>query len=82
MQDKGKPGWLSESMCLSRTLGLYIKAGALTEALLDERGQDLVEYALVLALVALGATASMNSLATTLGAAFTSLGTKLTSYTT
>jgi Flp pilus assembly pilin Flp len=37
---------------------------------------------LVLALIALAATASMKTLATTIGTAFTSVGTKLTSYTT
>jgi pilus assembly protein Flp/PilA len=45
----------------------------------DESGQDLIEYALVSALVALGAVASMRTLATTIGDALTSVGTKLTS---
>jgi len=44
-----------------------------------EEGQDLVEYALVVALIALAATAGMGSLATSLNGAFTSLGTTLTS---
>jgi pilus assembly protein Flp/PilA len=43
-----------------------------------EEGQDLVEYALVVALIALAATAGMGSLATALNGAFTSLGTTLT----
>jgi pilus assembly protein Flp/PilA len=47
----------------------------------DESGQDLVEYALVLALIALAATVSMKTLATNIGTAFTSVGTKLTTYT-
>jgi pilus assembly protein Flp/PilA len=38
--------------------------------LASERGQDLVEYALVVALVALGATASMQSLASAVNGAF------------
>lgn len=45
----------------------------------DESGQDLIEYALVAALIALGATAAMNTLATTISAAFTTVGSKLTS---
>jgi pilus assembly protein Flp/PilA len=44
----------------------------------DESGQDLIEYALVAALIALGATAAMTTLATTIGTALTGVGTKLT----
>jgi pilus assembly protein Flp/PilA len=44
----------------------------------DESGQDLIEYALVAALIALGATAAMSTLATTISTAFTTVGTKLT----
>jgi len=45
----------------------------------DEEGQDLIEYALIVALIALGATAGMNSLATAINTGFTNLGTTLTS---
>ena len=45
----------------------------------DEEGQDLVEYALVVALIALAATAGMGSLATAINGAFTALSTTLTS---
>ncbi len=63
-------------------LKLYIRMQNLKDALVrDESGQDLVEYALVLALIALAATVSMKALATTIGTAFTSVGTKLTTYT-
>jgi pilus assembly protein Flp/PilA len=44
-----------------------------------EEGQDLVEYALIVALVALGATAGMNSLAADINLAFSNIGTSLTS---
>lgn len=47
----------------------------------EENGQDLIEYALVAALIALAATAGMGSVATAIGTAFTSVGTKLTSFT-
>jgi pilus assembly protein Flp/PilA len=50
----------------------------ISEFLWDESGQDLIEYALVAALIALGATATMKTLATTIGTAFTVVGTKLT----
>ena len=64
-------------------LKLYIKMQNLKDAIVrDESGQDLVEYALVLALIALAATVSMKTLATTIGNAFTSVGNKLTTYTT
>jgi len=45
----------------------------------DESGQDLIEYALVAALVGLGAVASMKTLSTAISGAFTSVGTSLTS---
>jgi pilus assembly protein Flp/PilA len=47
----------------------------------DERGQDLIEYALVVALIAFAATAGMNTVATKINLAFTNIGTKLTTYT-
>ena len=46
---------------------------------LDESGQDLIEYALVAALIGLGATATMRTLATALGTALSGIGTRLTS---
>ena len=50
----------------------------LSSLLKDESGQDLIEYALVAALIALGCTAAMSGLAATIGDTFTSVGTKLT----
>ena len=47
----------------------------------EEQGQDLIEYALLVALVALAATAGMNSLATAINAEFIKLGTSLTTAT-
>jgi pilus assembly protein Flp/PilA len=47
--------------------------------MVEESGQDLIEYALVAALVGLGAVASMTSLSTAIGNAFTGIGTTLTS---
>jgi pilus assembly protein Flp/PilA len=44
----------------------------------DESGQDLIEYALVAALIALGATAAMSTLASTISTALAGVGTKLT----
>jgi pilus assembly protein Flp/PilA len=44
----------------------------------DESGQDLVEYALVVALIAFAATVGMGSLANGINAAFVSIGTQLT----
>jgi len=46
--------------------------------LYDESGQDLIEYALVAALIGLGATATMRTLATSIGTALTGIGTRLT----
>jgi len=47
----------------------------------DSRAQDLIEYALVVALIAFAAAAGMSSVATQINAAFTSIGTKVTTYT-
>jgi pilus assembly protein Flp/PilA len=45
----------------------------------DESGQDLIEYALVAALVGLGSVAAMSGLANSIGNTFTGVGTALTS---
>ncbi|MBS1820552.1 MAG: Flp family type IVb pilin [Acidobacteria bacterium] len=56
---------------------LYIGIQSLIQ---DEEGQDLIEYALVVALVALAATAGMQSLASGINNAFGSVANKLASY--
>jgi len=53
----------------------------LLRQLCREEGQDLVEYALVVALIAFAATAGMKSFATKINTVFTTLGTTLTSTT-
>ncbi len=45
----------------------------------DEHGQDLIEYALVAALIAFAAVAGMDTVATKINAAFNSIGSKLDS---
>jgi pilus assembly protein Flp/PilA len=60
------------------TWQLYLKM----KSLQDENGQDLIEYALVVALIALAATAGMSTIAADINSAFSNMGTKLTSYTT
>lgn len=44
---------------------------------LREEGQDIVEYALIVACIALAATAGMNSLASAINNEFSSLGTMI-----
>jgi pilus assembly protein Flp/PilA len=56
----------------------YLRIQAL---LADERGQDLIEYALVAALIAFGATAGMSSVANNINTAFTSIANKVATYT-
>lgn len=48
----------------------------------DESGQDLIEYALVCALIALGAIAGMQSVANAINSAFDKVGSELSSATT
>lgn len=55
-------------------LKLYIKFQDLTNR---EEGQDLVEYALVVALIAFGAVAGMNALAKGINNAFNTISTTL-----
>jgi pilus assembly protein Flp/PilA len=58
----------------------FLKLSVMLQILKDEHGQDLIEYALVVALIAFAATAGMSSLATNINTAFSNIGTKLTSY--
>ncbi|MGB8886000.1 MAG: Flp family type IVb pilin [Candidatus Korobacteraceae bacterium] len=51
----------------------------LNNLLRDESGQDLIEYALVAALIALGAVAAMNGVATGISNAFSAVNSNLTS---
>ena len=44
----------------------------------DESGQDLIEYALVAALIALGAVVSMKAVSTAIGSAFGTINSQLT----
>jgi pilus assembly protein Flp/PilA len=46
----------------------------------EESGQDLIEYALIAALIALAATVGMGVVATAINTAFNSIGTKLGQY--
>ena len=61
---------------------LLIKLSVKWAMLKDEDGQDLIEYALVVALIAFAAVGAMQTLATDINNAFTSIGGKMTSYTT
>lgn len=45
----------------------------------DESGQDLIEYALVAALIALGAVTAMSGLSTAINGAFSTVASRLTS---
>jgi pilus assembly protein Flp/PilA len=62
----------------SMLIKLYVKFQDLMNR---EEGQDLVEYALVVALIAFGATAGMKALAGGLNTAFTNITTGLGNYT-
>lgn len=49
----------------------------LNNLVVEESGQDLIEYALVACLVGLAAVATMRTLGTTITSAFTSINTSL-----
>jgi pilus assembly protein Flp/PilA len=56
-------------------LKLYVKAQIFRE----DNGQDLIEYALVAALIAFAAVAGLTGLAGKINLAFSTIGSKLTS---
>lgn len=56
-------------------LKVYIR---IQDLLSQDEGQDLVEYALIVALIALACTVGMKALATAINNGFTTLGTTLT----
>ena len=60
-------------------LKAFVKMQMLKAQLKDEQGQDLIEYALVVALIAFAAVAGMGTVATKINAAFTSIGSMLDS---
>ena len=60
----------------------FLKLSVMLQILKDENGQDLIEYALVVALIAFAATAGMSTLANNINTAFTAMGAKLTTYVT
>ena len=57
-----------------------LKLSVMLQLLKEESGQDLIEYALVVALIAFAATAGMSTLATDINTAFSNMGTKVTGY--
>ena len=61
---------------------LYVTCGKLLGRVFrEESGQDLIEYALVVALIAFAAIAGMGTLANDINNAFTQIGGTLTSAT-
>ena len=60
-------------------LRFYVRIQAVAEALKHENGQDLVEYALVIAVVCLGIISGMGTLANGINTAMTTLSTNLNS---
>jgi pilus assembly protein Flp/PilA len=56
---------------------LYAEAQIVRQTLGEESGQDLVEYALVIAVVCLGLISGMNTLANGINSAMTTISTNL-----
>ena len=61
----------------TQMMSLYFR---IQELLSREEGQDLVEYALLIALIAFGAIAGMKSLATSINTTFQNIGSSLVNY--
>jgi Flp pilus assembly pilin Flp len=58
-------------------LKLYTKGQMVLNAVKDEQGQDLVEYAAVICLVVLALTGGMSTLAAVINNAMTNVGSKI-----
>jgi pilus assembly protein Flp/PilA len=72
-------GWFGNRPILIEAMKFNYYKSMLLDVLKDESGQDLIEYALVAALIGLSAVASMKVLSTKVGSSFTSIGTSVTS---
>jgi pilus assembly protein Flp/PilA len=57
-----------------------LKLSVMLQILKEENGQDLIEYALAVALIVFTATAGMGTLAAAINTAFVKMGTKLGTY--
>jgi pilus assembly protein Flp/PilA len=67
---------------MMNNLRLWINRQQILSGLIsDESGQDLIEYALVAAIIALGATAAMTTVSKDITAISTKIGTTLTTAT-
>jgi pilus assembly protein Flp/PilA len=63
-------------------LRLYVTLQDLKDVLVkNQSGQDLIEYALVVSLIALAATAGMGAVANSISTAFNHVGSHLATYT-
>jgi pilus assembly protein Flp/PilA len=60
---------------------LMMLSAKIQNVLMSEEGQDLIEYALVVALIAFAATAGMKAVAAGINTAFINIGTKISTYT-
>ena len=58
---------------------IITKLSVRIQCLMHEEGQDLVEYALVVALIGFAAVAGMGTLANDINSAFSNIGSTLTS---
>ena len=61
-------------------LNIWTLYRGMQSLLLREEGQDLVEYTLVVALIALGATVALKNLRTEISAIFTAITASLPAY--
>jgi pilus assembly protein Flp/PilA len=57
-----------------------LKLSVMLQILKDESGQDMIEYALAVALIGFTAIAGLSSVAAAINTAFTDIGTKLSTY--
>jgi pilus assembly protein Flp/PilA len=85
LPDKEQTSLLAGKLAISWRIQMKDKLWKLSikiqSILKGEEGQDLIEYALVVALIAFAATVGMATLASDINNAFVQIGTKLTSAT-
>jgi pilus assembly protein Flp/PilA len=75
-------GWKSYSRRILMKNKIWMLSIKIQNILKGEEGQDLIEYALVVALIAFAAVGAMGTLASDINQAFIGIGSKLTNATT
>jgi Flp pilus assembly pilin Flp len=77
-----QPGWKNQNRGVTQEMNdMLLKLWIKAQILREDHGQDMVEYALVVGIIALGATLTMGTVATNVGLMFTAVAKKISTQT-